>query len=97
MNSRRRFLYDVVEWPGFEEAAILALGSFGRWEAVKEYLDLFIARDPKVGHLIPGTNLYALSLETNPPCTIFYSIEDESIDEAGHQTGKIVLREIEEV
>ena len=96
MNSRRRYLYDVQEWPGFQEAAERVLGSFGRWEVVKEFIDYYIAREPKIGRPVPDTHLYALSLETNPPTTIFYTVE-ETIDEEGNPTGTITLRDIQEV
>ena len=97
MNSKRKYLYGVDESPGFEEAAILVLGSFGRWEQIKDYIDQYIAREPRVGERVPRTNLYALSLETNPPCTIFYSIDNETIDASGNQTGTIILQDIQEV
>jgi hypothetical protein len=97
MNSRRRYLYDVEEWPGFEDAAIRVLGSISRWEAVKDYIDQYIAKEPRIGQRISRTNLYALSLETNPPSTIFYSIENETLDAQGHETGTIMLRDIQEV
>ena len=97
MNSKRRYLYDVEEWPGFEDAAIQVVGSFGKWEAIKEYIDQNIAREPRIGQRIPGTILYALTLETNPPSTIFYSIENETLDAEGRETGTIMLRDIQEV
>ena len=96
MNSRRRPLYDVREWPGFEDKAIRAFGSFGRWELVKEFIESHIARDPRIGQNIPGTPLYAWSLETYPRCTIYYTIDDENIDSEGHQTGTITLRDVAE-
>jgi len=97
MNSRRRYYYDVQESEGFEEKAIQVFGSFGRWELVKEFIEVHIAREPTIGHLIPGTRLRALSLETNPPSTIYYSIDNQTLTESGEQSGTITLRDVEEV
>jgi hypothetical protein len=96
MNGRRRVLYDVQEWFGFEERAERVFGSFGRWEKVKEYIELYIAKDPHIGRPIPGTDLRALSI-TNPIATIYYTVDNEHIDDTGEITGTITLRDIEEV
>lgn len=96
MNGPRNIPYDVQEWPGFEEKAIQVFGSFGRWELVKEFIELHVAREPRIGRLIPGTSWRALTI-TNPITTIYYTIDNEKIDEAGELTGTITLRDVEEV
>lgn len=95
-NGRRKIPYDVQEAPGFEQKAIQVFGSFGRWELVKEYIEYYIAREPRIGHAIPGTRLRALSI-TNPIATIYYSIDNEQIDQSGEITGTITLWDVEEV
>ena len=96
MNSRRRPLPMCENGPDSKIKRIRAFGSFGRWELVKEFIELHIARDPRIGQNIPGTPLYAWSLATYPRCTIYYTIDDENIDSEGHQTGTITLRDVEE-
>jgi hypothetical protein len=96
MNGRRRILYDVQEWPGFEEKAIEVIGSFGRWEMVKEYIEIYIAREPRIGWAIPGTNLRGLNI-SSPNVMIYYTIDNEHIDDAGEITGTITLRDLEEI
>ena len=96
MNGRRRVLYDVQEWFGFEEKAIQVFGSFGRWEMVKEYIEQQIAREPRIGRAIPGTDFRALSI-SSPIATIYYTVDNEHIDETGETTGTITLRDVEEI
>ena len=96
MNGHPRVPYDVQEETGFEEKAIQVFGSFGRWELVKEFIELHVAREPRIGRLIPGTSWRALSI-TNPIATIYYTIDNEQIDETGEITGIITLRDVEEV
>lgn len=97
MNSRHKYLYDVQEWPGFEEKAIVAFGSFGRWEAVKEFIEINISREPRIGHPVPGTRMYAWTVDTTPRCTIYYTVDNETLDAEGNQSGTITLRDVEEV
>ena len=59
MSSSPRAPYDVAEWPEFGDAAIRVLGSFELWEELKSYIEIYIARDPRIGERVPGTAVWA--------------------------------------
>ncbi len=84
-NSHPRIPYGVKEAEGFTEQAMALFGSVQKWDEVKEFIDHYIERDPKMGLQIPGTRLYALPIEYDPLLTIYYMI-DEALDQA---TGEV--------
>ncbi len=66
----------VVESQAFTQQASRLLGSIGRWDEIKEFIDQHLARNPKVGHHIERTKLYGISLLTTPALTLFYEVDD---------------------
>lgn len=70
--------YVVVEGPTFLKRAGRLTGSVKAWDEIKEFFDLYVARNPDIGKLVPGTNVYAMPLETNPPLTIYYTVDNDS-------------------
>lgn len=96
MSSSPRAPYDVAEWPEFGDAAIRVLGSFELWEELKSYIEIYIARDPRIGERVPGTAVWAWTIPINPYCTILYSIENETFAPDGTPEGKIMLIDIQE-
>jgi hypothetical protein len=66
--------YGVDETGVFITQASVIFGSTGKWDEKKRFIDLYLARDPSVGHRVPGTNLYALIIFT-PPCVLFYTYD----------------------
>jgi hypothetical protein len=76
MTSWKNPWYEVIEIDDFTAQASKYLGSVRGWDEIKEFIDQYLARNPKVGRKIPNANLYGLSLLTNPPLTIYYSVDD---------------------
>ncbi|MGH2586102.1 MAG: hypothetical protein ACRDJE_14410 [Dehalococcoidia bacterium] len=70
--------YTVTETAEFLERAAAFAGSSERWDKIKETIDQDLARDPYVGQPVPGTRLYAIQIDTWPPLTIYYTIDDEA-------------------
>ena len=48
------------------------------WDEIKETIDLDLARNPRAGQRIPKTQLYAVTVLSDPPLTVYYAIDDES-------------------
>jgi len=67
MDSSSNRWYRVVESAEFTRQATGLVGSFARWENIKEFIDQHLARDPRRGKPIIGTELYGISLLTSPP------------------------------
>lgn len=97
MNSRHRVPYDLAEWPEFQDAAIRVFGSVELWDEIKEFIEIYIAREPRIGERVPGTSVYAWTIPINPYCTILYTIENESFAPDGTPEGIIMLIDIQEV
>jgi hypothetical protein len=68
--------YKVKETKRFLSRARKLTGSFKRWDEVKETIDLDIARNPTIFEKIPGINLRAVGLLTNPPRTLYFSVDE---------------------
>jgi hypothetical protein len=69
-------VFTIIENEGFAERAVAVLGAYWIWEDVKEFIDLYLARNPKTaGKLIPGTEVYLISLDITPETAIFYSVD----------------------
>ncbi len=66
VKEAERFLAHVKE----------LIGSFQRWDEIKQTIDLDIARNPNVFEKIPGTNLRAVSLSTDPPRTLYFTVDE---------------------
>jgi hypothetical protein len=78
MASSNEPLYRIVETAEFQERAAAFTGSIERWDDIKATIDLDLARDPHIGKPIPGTRLYAQRIETYPPLTVYYTIDDDA-------------------
>ena len=69
LESSWHFDQQVLRWKNSTEA----------WDEVWFNFDVQLARNPLWGDQIPGTNLWALGLETHAPLTIFYSINQNKM------------------
>jgi hypothetical protein len=70
--------YRVVETPQFQEDVKRCMGNFQRWDEVKETIDLDLARDPHIFEQIPGTKYCAVTLQTKPLRTLYFSVGDKA-------------------
>lgn len=60
-----------------EQVRLLA-GSIDRWDEIKSAIDLDLARNPfEAGHLIPETALYAVTILSDPPLTLYYTADKQ--------------------
>lgn len=50
--------------------------SIEQWDAIWFNFDYHLVNLPYLGHQIPGTYLRALPLETNPPLTVYYHVNE---------------------
>lgn len=75
MNVRHK-PYEIKETPEFLRQVSRLCGSVGKWDEIKTYLDLYLARNPSVGHSIENTNCYGISMSTKLPMTLYYSVDD---------------------
>jgi len=66
LRTTDAFDIQVAEWAGGMEY----------WDEVWFNFDHHLVNHPYTGHPIPGTYLRALPLETNPPLTVYYHINE---------------------
>jgi len=67
--------FKVKETRKFLSHVKALVGSFQRWDEIKETIDLDIARNPNIFEKVPGTELRAVNLATDPPRTLYFTIE----------------------
>ncbi|MGB8262705.1 MAG: hypothetical protein WCF70_02270, partial [Dehalococcoidales bacterium] len=48
-----------------------------QWDEIKEFIDGYLAREPHLGQNIPNTELYAVTILTNPQLTLYYTVKDD--------------------
>jgi hypothetical protein len=73
-------LYELRSAPGFDLLAQHWAGSLEDWDDLWFNFDLRLVNDPNLGQLVGGTSLWALPLNTEPPLTVYYHInEDDQI------------------
>jgi hypothetical protein len=77
MASHNRPLFTIIETEEFLNTLRLYFPSAKRWDEIKETIDLDLAKNPTIAHKIHGTYLYAIPLSTNPPLTIYYSVDSK--------------------
>jgi hypothetical protein len=71
----------IIEADGFTEKAITIFGPYSKWEEIKDFIDIYIARDPRgAGKLVPGTTVYRLKLNTTPSTLIYYHVDAANED-----------------
>jgi hypothetical protein len=68
--------YKVKETKRFLSHVKELMGNFKRWDEIKETIDLDIARNPNIFEKIPGTNLRAVNLATDPPRTLYFTVNE---------------------
>lgn len=78
MSEENHEPYRVVETPQFQEDVKRCMGNFQRWDEVKETMDLDLARKPQLFEPIPGTKYQAVTLQTKPLRTLYFSFDDEN-------------------
>jgi hypothetical protein len=69
--------YAIRETERFGWQVEFELLDFQRWDEIKEQLDFYVATHPYEFEHVPGTELHAIPLATNPPLTVYYSIDEE--------------------
>lgn len=67
LRTTEPFDLQVEEWAG----------SMERWDEIWFNFDHDLVNNPYEGTLIPSTYLRSLPLETNPPLTVFYHINEQ--------------------
>jgi hypothetical protein len=67
--------YLIRETDRFEAHVFAEFANLARWEEIKETLDLYIARDPLAFESVPGTELRAVGISTNPPMAVYFSVD----------------------
>ena len=70
--------YTVKETHYFLEQMGLLVSRIERWDEIKETIDLDLARNPRAGMRIPDTQLYAVTVLSEPPLTVYYTIDDQA-------------------
>ena len=53
------------------------MGRLEYWDELWFNFDRWLAKDPYLGQRVPGTLLWALPLNTNPPLTAYYRIVED--------------------
>ena len=66
LRSTDAFDQQVEHWAGSMEA----------WDEIWLNFDHDLANNPELGQPVPDTYLRALPLETNPPLTVYYHINE---------------------
>jgi len=77
MNSEDR-PYTVRETHYFIEQVELLTDTIEVWDEIKETIDLDLARNPRAGRQIPETQLYAVTVLSDPALTVYYTIDDHN-------------------
>ncbi len=77
MSSSNR-PYTVKETHYFIEQVEFLTETIEVWDEIKETIDLDLARKPRSGRRIPETQLYAVTVLSDPPLTVYYTIDDET-------------------
>ncbi len=80
--------FSIIEDDEFLAQARRVSGSIRAWDEIREFIDLYIARDPiEAGHKIPGTSLYVIKLNSIPPHILLYEVDV--------RRGRIILKGID--
>lgn len=67
--------YIVKETRYFLEQVELLVSKIEKWDEIKASIDLDLARNPRAGMPIPETQLYAVTVLSEPPLTVYYTID----------------------
>lgn len=67
--------YIVKETRYFLEQVELLVSKIERWDEIKASIDLDLARNPRAGMPIPETQLYAVTILSEPPLIVYYTID----------------------
>lgn len=67
--------YIVKETRYFLEQVELLVSKIEKWDEIKASIDLDLARNPRAGMPIPETQLYAVTILSEPPLTVYYTID----------------------
>lgn len=65
----------MVESEDFQEQLLSLFESIEIWDEIKWFVEQYLVRDPEAFELIPGTNLRAVPLLTDPPLTLYFQYE----------------------
>lgn len=71
-------LYQIKETERFLSKVSKVIPSIKRWDEIRETIDCDIARNPHRFEDIPGTELKAVTLLSEPPLTLYFTIDDEA-------------------
>ena len=70
-------IYEIVEDDDFLAQVEALTGSVKRWDEIMGASHAELASNPHIGHIVPRTMIPAASLETDPPLTLYYYINED--------------------
>jgi len=77
MGLPNRAWYGIKESLNFFNYCINHIGSTEEWLKVREVIDQYLAREPKVGRQIGSSKIYMIPLRIRRhECWFYYSVED---------------------
>ena len=69
-------MYELRTTDAFDLQVAVWAGCMEQWDDIWFNFDYQLINNASLGHEIPGTYLRALALETNPPLTVYYHINE---------------------
>ena len=69
-------MYELRSTEPFDQQVAEWAGNIERWDEIWFNFDYHLVNHPYLGHPIPGTYLLALPLETNPPISVYYHVNE---------------------
>ena len=70
-------MYELRTTQAFDLLVRHWMGSLEQWDDIWFNFDLRLVNDPHLGQPVPGTSLWALPLNTYPPITVYYHINED--------------------
>ena len=76
MHSTENRPFEIIEPEDFLSQVQSRLGDLRAWDEIKSFFELFVARDPYLFEAIPGTDWRAVVVLTDPPSTLYFSVNE---------------------
>ena len=70
-------MYELRSTSGFDLLVKHWVGGIEDWDDLWFNFDLRLVNNPYLGQRVENTYLWALSLNTNPPITVYYHINED--------------------
>lgn len=81
MSQSRHRPYEIVESASFLEQVQELMGSFERWDEIRETIDIEIASNPTRFPQIHGTPIRAVGLATPSPKTLYFMVDNSVVNQ----------------